>query len=1630
MSPETSATAPTPAHAPSADGPHTDHHRLRTDLAGLWGDVLGTGPVDAAADFTALGGNSLQAARIVARIRTRLGLPVTVAELFEQGTVSALARLLAGRPRDLGDVPPAVTPAPGDGPLLAPAQRRLWFLDQLSPAAGAAYNVPALTRLRGPLETTALDAAWQDVVDRHEQLRTVFTLSGDVLRAGTTGDRAGLDLVDLTGHPDPYGHGVRAADERAARHIDLATGPLGRLTLYRLAADDHLLLLVLPHLISDGRTLDVIDQDLAHAYRRHAGRAPDQAQRELTLGYRDFAHWSAALDQERALGAWRSRLAGAPTVLDLPADHPRPATRSHRGSRLTRTTTGAQRTAASHLATATRTTPYAVTLTAYATLLGELTGRQELLVATPMDGRPDPALEDVVGFFATTVPLRLRPCGDPDRPGALRRAVRETHGVVLDAAHDQHMPFEQLAAELAPAGDLSRTPLTQVALAYQGPRRPHARLDGLDARPLPVDNGTAKFDLTLEIHESGDEFEITAEYATDLFTRERAARMLDRYLEILAMVVHAPEARDADVDVAGPGRLPAARHSAPAPAGADPRCLHETFAETAARHPHSVAVTDGTRSLTYLELDRAANRLAHRLRAHGATPDGLVGLCAERTVDLVVGVLAILKSGAGHLPLDPRHPAARLRDTLADAECRILLGDTTSCAPLLDGEAPAFIPLTTDGGAGPDDHAPAPHPGAGPDTTAYVIYTSGSTGRPKGVVVTHANVTRLFTATEQDFGFGADDVWTLFHSLAFDFSVWELWGPLLHGGRLVVVPYLTSRDPHAFLELLRTERVTVLNQTPTAFRQLAAAAEDADHPDLALRTVVFGGEALDPASLAGWVGGYGLRRPRLVNMYGITETTVHVTVRPLALADLSGSLSPIGRPLSDLRVHVLDADMNEVPDGTEGEMYVGGPGVARGYLNRPQLTEERFVPDPFGAPGERLYRSGDLAVRRADGELEYRGRIDHQVKLNGFRIELGEIERALLDQPGVRAAACVLREDTPGLPRLVGYVVPAPGHEDPQPAQLREALSVRLPAHMLPAAVIPLAELPLTGNGKLDRDRLPTPEAHHATSARPRATEPRTPAEHTLAAVWRHVLDVPGPGVDDNFFALGGDSLRAVRVAALAREAGLPVSVEQIFLHPSVAALAAAAGTPDETAAPAPAACSTTLADLDPSQLPAGTIDAYPTAAMQLGILYECEFAEDETPGLYHDLISLRLDGPFDRPALERALATLSERHAVLRTAFRLGTFREPMQLVAETARVPLSVEEHDTGRPDAKTHEHLLRTWWEREKQDPFDTEQAPLARCHVLRTDPDGFQLSLAVHHAILDGWSLALLTTELLLAYEGELRPDATGPALPPAPGARYRDFVAAEQRAQADPAARAWWERLLRQEGEPAELPLDPDGEAEDEFAFHTPLPEELDTALDEAAARLGLPVKSLFLAAHARALAELTSSERTVTAVQVNGRLEEPGADRVLGLLLNMIPLHLTARGTWAELAGAAFDAERARQPHRRYPLAALQQLTGCGTALFNVAFNYTDFHTFDDLAALRAIRPRDWWFSDRHSFPLMVEITRTPHTGRRALAVTLGADSPYAGAGARLGRLVLQALHAMAEDPYAPVPTPDREPRR
>ena len=1645
---------PERAETPQKPADHISPDILEEQLAELWCRILGIESVNRSSGFTSLGGNSLHAARIAAGIRARHSVQVLLREVFDTGTVRDLAALIAARRAQSAPATPGVSMprlrgerqdcGEPDGRDLVPSlgQRRLWFLDHLAPAAGVAYNVTALTRLHGPLDVPALRSAVSDVLSRHEQLRTSIRLVDGELCAHIEGVPPGPDLVDLRDHPHPDEEAAHLTALLAADHIDLTRGPLFRCVLYRLSDEHHLLAVVLPHLVSDGWSLDVLDRDLDHAYRaRLTSRPPSWP--EPGPRYRDFAHWQHAYADSpaltEALERWRIRLAGVSTTLDVPADHPRPAVRSHRGRRVTRLVPVAACAALRLLADRTRTTPHAVCLAAYALLLRELTGQRDLIVAIPSNGRPDPALDDVVGFFANTVPVRLSPTDV-----TFGELLLGTHTAVLDALEDQYVPFERLVKEITPARDLSRPPLAQVALAYQGPRRPHARLADLAAEALPLDNGTAKFDLTLEIHESAGELEVTAEYSSDLFEDARAAAMLERFVELLETAVDQPGAPLATL-VRRPEPRSAHRPVRTTPDDADPTglCLHEIFAATAARNPHRTALSDGTKYLTYAELDRAANRLAHRLRRSGAGPEVLVGLCAERTADLVVGVLGILKSGAGYLPLDNRHPVARLNGTLEDSGCSLLVADADSCASLA-GPGRTVIPLADTLDDLPDT---PPEVEVRPGNTAYVIYTSGSTGRPKGVAVTHANVTRLFATTADTFGFGPEDVWTLFHSIAFDFSVWELWGPLLHGGRLVIVPYLSSRDPIAFLDLLRREGVTVLSQTPTAFRQLAGVAEDEGHPPLPLRLVVFGGEALDPAALRSWVGGYGTVRPRLVNMYGITETTVHVTLRSIGVADLTGSISPIGRPLPDLRVHILNERLQEVPPGTEGEMYVGGPGVARGYLGRPGLSAVRFVADPFGAPGECLYRSGDLAVRRPDGELEYRGRADDQVKLHGFRIELGEIERALLDQPGVRAAACMLREDTPGLPRLVGYVVPSATDDVIVPSDVRAGLAERLPAHMVPAVVTVVAALPLTANGKLDRAQLPEPSgdgtsrtvgsggtAGTAGSIGEAARQaPLGATEQTLSKVWCQVLGRDMIDARDNFFALGGDSILAIRLGVAARAAGLPVTVESIFLHPTIAELArasdeatAAQGAPtaaDPSGTHAPAAgpgqhrLSLTLADLDSAELPADVTDAYPPAAMQLGILFECELADD--PGLYHDLISVRLRGPADPAALEQALAVLCDRHDVLRTSFDLASFREPVQLVHEEARIPLTVQDLPG---DTNTEDEALHDWWHAEKARPFDLRRPPLARCHLLALPDGGCQVSLAVHHVVFDGWSLARLLTELLLDYDSRLA-GAPSP-LPALPTTRYRDYVAAEQSAEALPASESHWKELVAS-ATPMALPVLPGGDNREEFAYRAVLPEHTDTALRSVADGLGVPLKSVFFAAHMWALGQLMHRTEVVSTMQVNGRLEVSGADLVLGLHLNMVPLRLdTAAATWADLVTQAFTAERTSQPYRRYPLARMQQLTTDGHNLAEVAFNYTDFHTFAALDQLTRIRPESWWLSDRHSFPVMVEINRSPGTLQRVVAATVGTTSPLAGTGARLGVLVTDALNAIAAGPHAPLPAP------
>ncbi|SDT38052.1 nonribosomal peptide synthetase DhbF [Streptomyces sp. TLI_053] len=1143
-------------------------------ICGLFADLLDqAGPLSRDAGFFDLGGHSLLAGRLAARLREALGVAVGFADVFRHPTPAALAALL--RERSAPEPRPALVPVERTERLpLSPAQRGLWFHYRLE-GPSPTYNIPLALTLTGPLDRDALALAVGDLVARHESLRTVYGESAD----GEPYQRI------LPPAPVELHTGTGEITEAVRYAFDLGAEPPLRASLFAHEDGTHTLLLLLHHIAGDGASTTPLARDLAAAHTaRLAGTSPELP--PLTVQFADHVDWQAKLLGTgeapsalavRQLDHWRKTLAGLPDQLDLPTDRPRPAVAAHRGATVPFRLDADAHAALAALARTTGTSVFTAVQAGLAALLTRHGCGTDIPVGTPVAGRDSDETAALVGYFVNSVVLRTDTSGDP----TFRELLGRVRTAVLGAHDHADLPFDRLVEELNPRRSLARHPLFQVMLAWQSvPDRAFALGGGLTATVAAIPSGTAKFDLTLnagELREGG--IAGFLEYRTDLFDEATVRALAERLARLLTAAATAP-----DTTV---GRLPlmGAEEQRRAlvdwngtPVRSVPGAtLPELFEAAALAHPGAVAVSCDGETLDYAELGARADRLARLLAARGIGPGTIVALALPRSLDLVTGLLAVAKSGAAYLPLDPEYPADRLAYMLADAAPAALLTDTATAPRMPEHRVPQLL---VDGGEA-DAHPAVPlaqHERTRPLTaedTAYVIYTSGSTGRPKGVPVTHHNVVRLFSATDHWFGFGAEDVWTLFHSYAFDFSVWELWGALLHGGRLVVVPHLVSRDPAAFLDLLARERVTVLNQTPSAFYQLSAADRERPGTELALRYVVFGGEALELGRLDDWYERHADDAPTLVNMYGITETTVHVSYVALDRASAAASSSStIGVNIPDLRIYVLDQYLQPVPPGVTGEMYVAGAGLARGYLGRPALSSERFVADPyaelFGERGTRMYRSGDLARRRAwghprpeagGGSLEYFGRADQQVKIRGFRIELGEIEAVLAAHPAVADAAVVVREDVPGDKRLVGYAVLAPGADGTTGDELRTRAAADLPVHMVPSAVVLLERLPLTANGKLDRRALPAPDAPAAGGGRP----PRNPREQQLCELFAEVLGVPAVGVEDDFFALGGHSLLVVRLAGRIRAVlGLEVGIGTLFQAPTVAALdtALSADTP------------------------------------------------------------------------------------------------------------------------------------------------------------------------------------------------------------------------------------------------------------------------------------------------------------------------------------------------------------------------------------------------------------------------------------------------------------------------------------
>jgi amino acid adenylation domain-containing protein len=1519
----------------SEDAPRTPpRNPVEEVIAGIWEDLLGLiprgQPVGVDDDFFHLGGHSLLAIRLLSRLRAALGADLPVQQVFDSPTIAglaeAVARALVSGGAAAGPALPPLAPRPfADAAApLSYAQQRLWFLDRLAPGSPA-YNVPSAYGLAGPLAPAALAAALAEVVRRHRVLRARFVERDgeprlEIAEAPAPGF---LPLVDLSALA-PARWSAELASLRSAeaeRPFDLAAGPLLRAGLVRLGAEEHALLLNFHHAVYDGWSEGVLLRELAALYDAARAGAPSPLA-EPVLQYADFAAWQRAWPPEvlgRQLAYWRGQLAGSPTALELPTDRPRPAVASLRGAGRRRLLGAPEVVRLRQAARREGATLYMLLLAAFAATLARHSGQEDLLIGTPVTNRTRPELEGLIGFFVNTLALRVRLAGDPE----LRRVLASARQTALAAFAHQDLPFETLVEELRPERDLSRAPLVQAMLSL-GTARPERSLGGgLHLARLPsAERTTAKLDLSLAATElaaedGGQSLLLELEYAADLFHATAAERLLAHFATLLCGAAEAPDLPLSRLPLLAPPE----RHQLVAEwndtaSGFPHQSVHGLFAEQAAARPDAVAIAWEGGAMTYGELDRRSGEIARHLRRLGVAADARVGVVVERSPEMFAALLGILKAGGGYLPLDPAYPRERLAPLLADAAPTVVIGARRLLADLPPGTVPRLALEDTFAEATEGDTAPlcADVPPAG---LAYVLYTSGSTGTPKGVEVSHRAVVRLVRETGYA-SFGPGEVFLQLVPMSFDAATFEIWGPLLNGGCLALLPPgpFTLADVYA---AVARHGVTTLWLTSGLFH---LAVEEGLAPLGGLRQLLAGGDVLShPHVLRALAALPGVE---LVNGYGPTENTTFSTTHRLRGGVATGEASvPIGRPISGSRAYVLDRSLAPLPVGCVGELYVGGAGVARGYLGRPALTAERFVPDPFSAdpraPGvdDRLYRTGDLARWRPDGTLDFLGRRDFQVKVRGFRVEPGEVESALLRHPGVRDAVVTAvaeaaggrHPDSAGGHRLVAYYVPE-GADGPAPAELRIHLRESLPEHMVPSLFVPLAELPLNANGKVDRRALPSPEAIGEADTAPR-TPPRNPVEEVIAGIWEDLLGLGQPvGVDDDFFHLGGHSLLVIRLLSRLRQAfGADLPVQRVFAAPTVAGLAAAiaaiiaAGRREEALPP-----------IVPLESRHGVLPlSYPQRR-----LYFMDRLAPESP-TYNIPSGYLLRGPFAPAALAAALAEVVRRHEALRTRIVAVANGEPGQEVGPPAPAPLPLADL-SGLPPARRAPELAALAG-REARHGFDLRRGPMLRSTLVRLEEGEHALFLTLHHIASDGWSEGVLRRELSTLYAAAL----AGEPSPLAPLAlQYADF-AAWQRAWPEEALAAqlahWKERLG---GTPAlTLPADRPRPPIASFrgdSLRLDLPPELAGALRRLARRGQATLFMTVLAAWHALLQRLSGQTDFAIGTPVANRTR-PELEPLIGIFLNMLALRTDGGGdpSFAELLARVRHTAMAAYDHADVP---------------------------------------------------------------------------------------------------------------
>ncbi|RXT70445.1 amino acid adenylation domain-containing protein [Pseudomonas syringae] len=1463
-------------------------------LAEIWQELLGVDRAGRNDHFFELGGHSLLAMRLISLVRQRLNVELELAALFANPQLEALACVVA---QAQNNTLPQIVPTSREAQLpLSFAQQRLWFLAQME-GASAAYHIPAGLRIVGALDEAALQRALNRIVARHEVLRTTFVQTGDqavVLCIHPEETGCPLRKYDLTTHADSSSELARLMDEEAIGRFDLQQGPLIRGSLVRLSDDEHVLLLTMHHIVSDGWSMGVLTRELGALYASGCQADADPLP-QLSIQYADYAVWQRGWLSGEVLHKqstyWQTALLDAPALLMLPSDRVRPAQQDYTGDAVPVVLDATLSHELKALSRRHGTTLFMTLLAGWATVLSRLSGQDEVVIGSPVANRMSAEVEGLIGFFVNTLALRVNVSDDP----AVEALLSRVKACTLAAYEHQDLPFEQVVELLKPVRSLSHSPLFQAMLSWQNTPPAELALEGLELTLLDSVARTTKYDVSLDLAEVEGRIVGSLEYATALFDRETAQRYVAYLERVLRAMVENERQVVGAIELLGETerRQVLVEFNATHQAWPQDLLVHQLFEQQAQQQPQALALVCGDERVTYADLNERSNQVADILLSLGIAPDDRVAICVERSVEMVVGLLGILKAGGAYVPLDPGYPPERLRYMLEDsAPVAVLVQRTTR--DLLGALAMPVLDLQGVNWAAETEHDRV-LPTVTPQHLAYVIYTSGSTGQPKGVMIEHrAIVNRLLWAQDQ-YRLSREDRVLQKTPFGFDVSVWEFFLPLLAGAQLVIARPGGHQDPEYLAELIADSGVTILHFVPSMLQSFLN--QSGPLACSTLRQVFCSGEAL-PYSLQKHFE-QRFAHVQLHNLYGPTEAAVDVTYWH-CVPDLHAGIVPIGRPVANTRMYLLDPHMQPVPVGVCGEIYIAGVQLARGYLNRDSLTAERFVKDRFSNdPTARMYRSGDLGRWLADGNIEYLGRNDDQVKLRGFRIELGGIEAQLAGCPGVGEAVVIAREDTPGDKRLIAYYTTREAKEIIAVQTLRSALQASLPEYMVPAAYVKLPGWPLTPNGKLNRRALPVPEADAYVSRGYEA--PCGTVETALADIWQELLGVERVGRHDHFFELGGHSLLAVSLMGRMRQAGLSADVRLLFAQPTLSAFAEVLGNGHEVEVPANGivvGCTRItpsmlpLADLSEDAIerivravPGGTAnvqDIYALAPLQEGVLFHHLASVEGDPYLLNTRFALPSEDHLK--AFVRALQGVIARHDILRTAVLWEGLDEPVQTVWREA--PLAVEALELKSADGDIEQQLQERFDPRHYR--LDLTKAPLMKMAYAYDEANSRWVAILLfHHMVLDHTALEVV--------QHEVQADLLGQAAGLPDSVPYRNHVAQARLGVSQAAHEAFFQEMLGQVTEPT-LPFglhDVQGDGRDIKQARQAVAAELAGRIRRQARSLGVSAASLHHLAWAQVLGRTSGQEDVVFGTVLLGRMQGgDGADRSLGMFINTLPLCL------------------------------------------------------------------------------------------------------------------------------------------